>query len=247
VHTLPMRHGSPSFGRRLPGRSLRVLGLAVACALALSGCSDDATGSDPQTAAGSSSASTSGSSSPSASPSTEATPYLPVRDGVELTAQGSELAVGDKAVVAFEPRQDQVGVLDVRVTRLEKTSFRESFSGWQLDAATRRTNPYFVHATVKNVGGTDLGGRSVPLYIVDGRNTLIEASEFASTFKPCPSKALPDTFENGDRAKVCLVYLSPRNGELTAVSFRPTEDFDPIIWTGKVHPLDSDGKKKRTR
>jgi hypothetical protein len=170
-----------------------------------------------------------------------------VRDGVELTAQGSELAVGDQAVVAFEPRQDQVGVLDVRVTRLEKTSFRESFSGWQLDAATRRTNPYFVHATVKNVGGTDLGGRSVPLYIVDGRNTLIEASEFASTFKPCPSKALPDTFENGDRAKVCLVYLSPRNGELTAVSFRPTEDFDPIIWTGKVHPLDSDGKKKRTR
>jgi hypothetical protein len=249
VHTLPMRLGSPSFGRRLPRRSARVLGLAVACALALSGCSDDAAGDDPQTAAGSSSASTGGSTSPSASgsPSTEATPYLPVRDGVELTAQGSELAVGDEAVVAFEPRQDQVGVLDIRVTRLEKTSFPESFSGWQLDPATRRTNPYFVHATVENVGGTDLGGRGVPLYIVDGRNTLIEASDFASTFKPCPSKALPDTFENGDRTKVCLVYLSPRHGELTAVSFRPTEEFDPIIWTGKVHKLDSDRKKKRSR
>ena len=137
-------------------------------------------------------------------------------------------------MVAFEPRQDEVGVLDITVTRLEKTSFEESFSGWQLDAATRKANPYFVHATVKNVGDTDLGGRPVPLYIVDGRNTLIEASDFASTFKPCPSKALPKKFENGDRAKVCLVYLSPRDGDLTAVSFRPTEDFDPIIWTGKL-------------
>ena len=124
-----------------------------------------------------------------------------MRDGVELTAQGSELAVGDSAVVAFEPRQDEVAVLDITVTRLEKTSFEESFSGWQLDAATRKSNPYFVHATVKNVGGTDLGGRPVPLYIVDGRNTLIEASGFASTFKPCPSKALPKKFENGDRPR----------------------------------------------
>jgi hypothetical protein len=103
-----------------------------------------------------------------------------------------------------------------------------------------------VHATVENVGGTDLGGRGVPLYIVDGRNTLVEASDFASTFKPCPSKALPKKFENGDRTKVCLVYLSPRNGELTAVSFRPTEDFNPIIWTGKVESLGS-GKKNEKK
>ena len=67
---------------------------------------------------------------------------------------------------------------------------------------------------------------------------MVEASGFASTFKPCPSKALPKKFENGDRAKVCLVYLSPRDGELTAVSW-PTEEFDPIIWTGKVESLDS--------
>jgi hypothetical protein len=96
------------------------------------------------------------------------------------------------------------------------------------------------------VGGTDLGGRPVPLYIVDGRNTLIEASGFASTFKPCPSKALPKKFENGDRAKVCLVYLSPRNGDLTAVSFRPTEDFDPIVWTGKLQRVGADKKNKPT-
>jgi hypothetical protein len=243
-----MRPGPLSSGRLLPRRSIRVLGLAVACALALSGCSDPATTADPGAAADSTTSSSSESPSPSesSSPSTEATPYLPVRDGVELTAQGSELAVGDQAVVAFEPRQDEVGVLDIKVTRLEKTTFKESFSGWQLDATTKKANPYFVHATVENVGGTDLGGRSVPLYIVDGRNTLVEASDFASTFKPCPSKALPKKFENGDRTAVCLVYLSPRHGELTAVSFRPTEDFNPIIWTGKVESLGS-GKKNEKK
>lgn len=226
----------------------RVLGLALAGALVLTGCSDAGTGEDPSAAgstAGSASESSSESSSESAgsSASTEATPYLPVRDGVDLTAQGSELAVGDHAVVAFEPRQDEVGVLDIQVTGLERTTFAKSFSGWQLDAATRKSNPYFVHATVENVGGTDLGGRKVPLYIVDGRNTLIEASDFASTFKPCPSQPLPDKFRNGDRTKVCLVYLSPRDGELTAVSFRPTEEFNPIIWTGEVKPLGSGEKK----
>ena len=247
MHTLPMRHG-PLPSRRLARRSTRVLGLAVAGALTLSGCSGAETGEDPGATAGSSASGSSESASPSggSSPSTEATPYLPVRDGVELTAQGSQLRVGDRAVVAFEPRQDEVGVLDIKVTRLEKTTFKESFGGWQLDGSTRKANPYFVHATVENVGGTDLGGRGVPLYIVDGRNTLVEASEFASAFKPCPSQALPKRFANGDRAKVCLVYLSPRNGELTAVSFRPTEDFDPITWTGELQPVDS-GKKKPKR
>ena len=89
MHTLPMRPGPLSSGRLLPRRPTRVLGLAVACALALSGCSDPATTADPGAAAGSTASSSSESPSPteSDSPSTEATPYLPVRDGVELTAQ----------------------------------------------------------------------------------------------------------------------------------------------------------------
>jgi hypothetical protein len=212
--------------------------------LALSACSSDDTSATPSDGTSSTSSSTSTDESSSGTPSTEASPYLPVPDGVELTAQGSGLAVRDHAVVAFEPRQDQVGVLDIQVTRLEKTTFKKSFSGWRLGDDTKKTNPYFVRATVENVGDTDLGGRSVPLYIVDGRNTLIEASNFASTFKPCPSKALPDSFRNGDRAQVCLVYLSPKHGDLTAVSFRPTEDFDPITWTGDLQAPEVDKAKK---
>jgi hypothetical protein len=210
---------------RLTGR--RVAALSLAGALALAGCSDDSGGA-PQAGDGSS-------SGPGSSPATaSSSPYLPVPDGVDLTSQGSSLRVGDTAVVAYEPRQGTVGALEITVDRLEKTTFKKSFSGWQLSAAARATNPYFVRASVKNVGDTDLGGRPVPLYIVDGNNTLVEASTFSSSFKPCPSTPLPKKFSKGAKADVCLVYLSPGKGDLTAVSFRPTEAFDPITWTGDL-------------
>ena len=101
---------------------------------------------------------------------------------VMLTAQGSELSVGQAATVAYEPRQGTVGALQIKVTRLREASFDE-FVGWKLDKKIKQTTPYFVDAKVTNVGDTDLGGRPVPLYIVDGQNRLIEASIFTATLR----------------------------------------------------------------
>ncbi|HEU4812144.1 MAG TPA: hypothetical protein VFT00_08375 [Nocardioides sp.] len=216
-------------------------GVSLAAVLALSGCSG---GSDDP--ASTDSSSTSSPSSSSSAPTSEK-PYLPVPDGVELTAQGSDLQVGDHAVVAYEPRQKQVGVLDIQVTRLEKTTFKESFAGWDIDDEKKKTNPYFVRATVKNVGDSDLGGLPVPLYIVDGNNRLVESSTFRSMFKPCPSTPLPDVFKAGDKAAVCLVFLSPDKGDLTAVSFRPTQEFDPITWTGELTSPKAEKPRKNRR
>lgn len=219
MHTRAMTTATSA---RRPVRGLLALGIAGT--LLLSGCSG---GSDEPSAG-------SGTGAGSSSASASAKPYLPVPDGVELTPPGSELRLGQPATVAYEPRQGKVGALTIKVTRLEKTTFKQSFAGWKLDDATRKTTPYFVRARVRNVGDTDLGGRNVPLYIVDGRNTLIEASSFASTFKPCPVGEFPKKFRNGDQVNVCLVYLSPDHGELTAASFRPTQEFAPITWTGEL-------------
>ncbi len=205
------RRGSRSF-----------VGLALVSALVLTGCSGG--DEDPKEA------DASGSTPSSGSPDE---PYLDVPDGVELTAQGSELSLGDTATVAYQPRQDEVAALDLTVTAIEKASFK-LFVGWKLSAETKKTTPYFVRATVKNVGDTDLGNRPVPLYAVDGNNKLIEASTFQSTFKPCPSETLPKKFANGDSVKTCLVYLAPDKGEITAGEFRPVEEFDPILWTGEI-------------
>ncbi len=162
-------------------------------------------------------------------------------DGVELTAQGSPLDVGDKAVVAYEPRQDKVAALEITVTSLRTPTSTTSWAG-SSHPETRKTSPYFVEATVKNVGDTDLGGEGVPLYAVDGNNKLIEASTFQSTFKPCSPESFPKRFKRDDKGKFCLVYLAPDKGDLTAVSFRPVEEFDPITWTGK---LEKAGARRR--
>ena len=228
-------HNDRMISRALRRHARQLTALALASALVLTGCSgdDEPTEETDDTTAGNTSSSRAAEE-----------PYLDVPDGVELTAQGSELDLGDKATVAYEPRQDEVAALDITVTKMERASFK-LFVGWKLRPETKKTTPYFVHATVKNVGDTDLGGRPVPLYAVDGNNRLIESSTFQSTFKPCPSAAFPDKFKNGDSVRSCLVYLAPDRGEVTATSFRPIEEFDPIVWTGEVTPVGADDQKDK--
>jgi hypothetical protein len=43
-----------------------------------------------------------------------------------------------------------------------------------------------------------------------------------------------------------MVYLSPGKAKLTAASFRPTEEFDPIIWTGEVTRAGAEGEGKKS-
>jgi hypothetical protein len=236
MHNLPMHRPRPNSPLRRGLRPLAAVLLALLLALSACGGGGDDGSSESDNTGG-----TSASDDSSASEaSTAEKPYLPVPACVELTAQGSGLDVGDKAVVAYEQRQDVVAALEITVTKLVDADFRD-FVGWKLTPETRKTNPYFVEATVKNVGDTNLSGEGVPLYAVDGNNKLIEASTFQSTFKPCSPEAFPKPFKTGDKGRFCLVYLAPDKGDLTAVSFRPVEEFDPITWTGK---LEEPGAKK---
>ncbi|GAB2767951.1 hypothetical protein GCM10027020_21040 [Nocardioides salsibiostraticola] len=229
-------------------RATRVrMGAAVAGTALLAGVLTACSGSDPDEAEPTSGATAS--SSPSGTPGTatvEKEPYLEVPVGVELTEPGRALQIGETATVAWEPRQDQIGALDIEVTRVDKTSFKESFGGWKLDATTKKTTPYFVRARLTNVGATDLGERQVPLYLVDTNGTLIQPSRFQSRFAPCPSNPdFPKKFAVDKSEKFCLVYLAPEGTEFRSVSFRPTQEFNPITWNGQAKAIKQPKKKQK--
>lgn len=220
--------------RRLPP----FFAAALLAAGALSGCGSSHSGAgSPSGSAGST-----GTPGAAASPATKGSARP--SQSVPLTAQGAKLKLGQKATLAWSPRQHVDGVLDVTVTAMQSTTYKQSFSGWQVDAQTMKRAPYFVRARVTNAGTTDLGGYAVPLYGLDAANNLVEASTFASSFAPCQPGTLPKRFPHGASAQVCLVYLVPEHGKLTGVSFRPTEKFNPITWTGAVQPYTPPKPKK---
>lgn len=183
--------------------------------------------------------------SPSA-PSASASDYLDVPDGVELTEQGSELSLGDSATVAYQPKQGVVGVVDLRVTRIERASIKD-FAAFKLDKRAARSTPYYVSATVRNAGSTNLADTIPPLYLDDGRK-LITPSRFTSRFGPCASTPLPRGFKKSTKYSGCWVYLVAPGGSMESMSFYPTDSFDPITWTGDVtSPGDSKKKGKQSK
>lgn len=218
---------------RVTGRLLRGLraALLAAVVLALSACGGGGSSTPGAGSTGTTSSPGQGGSSPTASATTV--------QGVALTAQGSQLTLGHAAKVSWQPNQKQVGVLKLVVTKLQRVPI-SAFHDWRLDPATQRSTPYFVHTRVTNLGKSNLSHVPVPLYLLDQRNTLLQASTFRAQFPACPSTPLPAKFTHGKKASVCLVYFAPDHGKMNAISFRPTQDFKAITWQG---PLSKPAKK----
>lgn len=173
--------------------------------------------------------------------------YLPVPDDVELTEPGTSLRLRDAASVAWTPRQDLVGVVGIEVVRIEQTTVEESLAAFRLDDAAAASTPYFVTSLVGNDGETDLGGRQLPLYVVDTEGRLVPPTGVDQGFEACPGGLLPAIFAPGDRTRSCSIFLVPQGAELASVMFRPPEGVVPITWTGKVKQLGDRGRPPVTR
>ena len=206
----------------MPAGSILPVLSALLAVTALAGCSG---GSDPEDPA---SGGTTGTRSATASATTAYPSGVP--SGTVLTEPGTELSLAQGATVAWQPRQGVVGTLRISVDNIAPTTFRKSFRDWRVNPTTRTYSPYFVRATVTNLGDTDLGGTPVPLYGDSAVNALVEPAVFKETFKPCHPSTLPTPFPAGASVPVCLVYLVPDRGQLVGVAFRPTQEFEPIVW-----------------
>jgi hypothetical protein len=214
-----------------PRRPLALtLALLLPAALLAAGCSGSGDDSKASTKA-------------SASPTPSSTVKVPA--GIALTDQGSKLRFGDTSRVIFESAKGRGSVLQLRVTSVRRGSLAD-FKGFILDDDYKKKAAYYyAHVQVKNVGAGDVGGVPVPVWGVNADNTLLPAVNFTTGFPRCPSKPLPSTFASGASLDTCLVFLSPNRSALTAVSYRPSQQFNPIVWTGTIgKPIRSTATKK---
>lgn len=218
-------------------RTAVATGLALAVAGGLAGCASDEGGKD---------AGETTSPSPSGT-STDPAPYLPVPEGVTLTEPGTALDLGEEGVIAFERRQDEIGVLSVVVEKIERTSFQESFPGWTVDDTTAARTPYFVRVEVTNVGETDLGGLRLDnvLWADDGSN--LEAPNYytAAQLPACNGTALPTPFAAGATAELCQVYFIAPAHALESVAFPPYGGLDEVTWSGVISKVTKPAKPGR--
>lgn len=175
------------------------------------------------------------------------TAYVSAPVDVTLTAPGSTLEIGHPAVAGWTPRSDLVGVVRLEVTDVASSTVQKAFDGYAIDDATAKMTPYFVTVKAENVGSTDLGGLTPPLYVEDDADDLVEPTGFADTYEPCPSAGLPTPFTPGSRATLCLVYLLPEGTAFRSALFQPPVGVDPITWTGAVTKLKLPGHHKHDK
>ena len=222
----------------------RILGVigALALALPVSAC-----GSGGSPAAG-----------PSASSSPTVAPYATaVPSGVALTTPGTALGLGDHAVIAWHPKVSTTAVLDVQVTRIERTTYDKSFQGWKVSASQAATTPYFVRAVVTNESTTPLDRVAVPIWAEQDAGTLVAAQPFQQrTFAPCHPYITPASFAPGAHIDMCFVFAISPGQDLKSVTFRPYDDsnqpLQSITWTGHISskvqpPVTKKPKKKSTK
>jgi len=172
---------------------------------------------------------------------------VPVPTGVTLTEYGTELEFGQAAVVAYTPNAKKRTILEITVNSVKQVSVDE-FSAYRLEDRTKKSTPYFVKVTVKNVGEGDVGQTPIPLYLADNRTppVLINPSTFDGVpFAKCPSPRLSASFGPGDSMDACLVYLAPDGGRISAMSFRAIQEFAPILWDGEVAIATTAQKSKK--
>jgi hypothetical protein len=150
--------------------------------------------------------------------------------GVTITPGGTRLAVREPATVVHQVGDSAESAMTVAVSAVERGSMKD-FKYFSLDAATKRSSPYYVRATVTNDGPAGLGRASLPMVALDSTGADVPASDIVGTFEPCPAPTLPESFLPGASADVCLVYLLPKGRTLTSVTLQTGAAKDAVTWT----------------
>ncbi|EME63443.1 hypothetical protein [Amycolatopsis decaplanina] len=165
-------------------------------------------------------------SAPASSPATSGT--VPVSNA-DATAPGSELKVGDRAVVPFKYGTDKTGTIAITVKSIELGP-KEDLASYG-DKAKGMT-PVYIRMSVENVGGTDLTYSTVRLRAVgpDNKGTgVIITGETPN----CQSESAKKDFKTvGATYETCELQAIRDGGEVGGATYTDGDGYkdDPVIW-----------------
>ncbi|GAB3579827.1 hypothetical protein GCM10027445_49110 [Amycolatopsis endophytica] len=199
---------------------LVVLPFLASAALALSACGGSDEPSTPTTTdAGPTSISK---ELPPPSSSAEAAPA----GATEKTAPGTELKVGDRAVIAWDH-----GTVAVTVTAVEAGD--KAAMEQQYGERAKGLTPYFVRYTLENVDGADHGFASSPNFgiaMADGGPTGVVITGELGT---CTDDGAPEDFTTvGAKYEACDLSAA-QDGAAVAGAEYDSDDYsdEPLVWT----------------
>lgn len=182
--------------------------LTLTLSIALMGAAAACGGSEPATLP-----STATSSAPAATSS------APAATSTTSAAKGNKVAFGTEASVT-----DTDGLEQTPFTATLNVSLRPGaiadLSGFQLDAQSKTSTPFYVHYTLTNTGSTPLK----PATIAGMLDAYNDAGDRASSinligdFEKCPFSR-PETLALKASIKVCDVYLLPAGQKVSRVEF----------------------------
>lgn len=146
------------------------------------------------------------------------------------TAPGTELRLGKTATVRYTANPKHASLIELKVKSVKRGKIKD-LEDFDVSGAAKKSNVYYVKASVKNVGKGDLSGQMLTLYGQVSEDLVVQPVEFGSTFKRCDYDPLPKKFEKSKQAKVCLVFLSPKEGKISEVQWRPADNSGPVSWS----------------
>ncbi|SDJ08302.1 hypothetical protein SAMN04488074_101461 [Lentzea albidocapillata subsp. violacea] len=151
----------------------------------------------------------------------------PVPAGGDVTAPGSKLKVGARAVIPVATG-DKTGTIAITVT-IE--------AGEKADLAkfgdkAKHLTPFYLRAKVENLSGTDLSFTSIGLRGLgeDGKGTGVIIS--GDTPK-CDSTSAPKTFKTaGETYETCVLSAAQDGLKVAAAEYNRGDDYvkSPVVW-----------------
>lgn len=213
-------------------RRIVIAATAIAMGLGLSACSDD---DGEPTAKGSPSSSASDPAPDSSAPSSESPADDSGDSGAapadgDVTAPGTKLKVGDRAVLPFEYTSDKKGTIAVTVTAIEKGA--ESDMAAFGDKAKGMT-PYFIKMKVENVGGTDLSYASLKLdgVLEGGAGTGVVL--IGDIPGKCDRETAPREFTTKGASYETCALSATKSAPVTGAEFDEGDAYrgSPVVWT----------------